>query len=370
MLKNGWTNIPLGDVLEPAFRLRSVKPEEKYRLLGVRLEGRGAFHRETKLGVDISAKTLNQVENGDFIYSRLFAWRGAFSLIDQMHSGCYVSNEFPVFRPRDFECLDLKFLSYWFRLSEVWKIVEEDCQGSTPLTRNRYKEEFFLRLRAPLPYKTEQKRIVAHLEEIEKNLSRVHKLHALVEKASNALIINLHDKLSGKHKVSVNKLLYLDEEKESVVPDGSYPQVGIRSFGKGLFTKSAVAGSETSYKTFNTLRKGKLVLSQVKGWEGAVAVCPDNLDGWYVSPEYRTFSCRESQCSPEYLTYIVSTEWFQKYLLSATRGVGARRERVRPEMFLSIELPFPEIDKQIKAIGVLSKINQTIQLSNNIIIKK
>jgi len=120
----------------------------------------------------------------------------------------------------------------------------------------------------------------------------------------------------------------------------------VKSFGEGLFPKSAIAGNETTYKTFNRLYEGALVLSQVKGWEGAVAICPGDLAGWFVSPEYRTFRCFDSQARPGYLAPLVSTKWFWGRLGHATRGVGARRERTRPEQFLNIEIPMPDIDRQ------------------------
>ena len=142
----------------------------------------------------------------------------------------------------------------------------------------------------------------------------------------------------------------------AVIPTSSYPQVGVRSFGAGLFAKSAVAGSATTYKTFNRLYEGALVLSQVKGWEGAVAICPAKLAGWFVSPEYRTFRCIEDQARPGYLAPLVRTRWFWEKLGCATRGVGARRERTRPEQFLNIEIPIPTIEKQAQGERVFAQV--------------
>ena len=131
-----------------------------------------------------------------------------------------------------------------------------------------------------------------------------------------------------------------------------------------MFRKPPTLGSETTYRAFNTLRAGKLVMSQVKGWEGAVAVCPDDLDGWFVSPEYRTFACREGQCDPAYLSHLVKTRWFHEHLASATRGVGARRERIRPEMLLGIEIPFPDLTGQRTALKTIEHMTEAKALSN------
>lgn len=160
-----WPEVPLGELLTAATRQERVDPLKEYRLLGVRLDGAGPFLRETKTGSRMSATTLYKVEAGDFIYSRLFAWRGAFGLITTELDGCYVSGEFPTFRAIP-NRLDLKFLRYWFRLRTTLDVVLADCTGSTPLTRNRFKEEFFRLLAIPLPPLPEQRRIVARIEEL------------------------------------------------------------------------------------------------------------------------------------------------------------------------------------------------------------
>jgi type I restriction enzyme S subunit len=150
-------------------------------------------------------------------------------------------------------------------------------------------------------------------------------------------------------------VLELSEISETVTAAGVYPQVGVRGFGGGLFPKLAISGTETSYKTFNRLYTGAIVLSQVKGWEGAIARCPIELDGWFVSPEYRTFRCKPGLASDEYFGELVSTEWFWSRLQEATRGVGARRERTRPEQFLNIELPVPVLADQLRIVEILKR---------------
>jgi type I restriction enzyme S subunit len=97
------------------------------------------------------------------------------------------------------------------------------------------------------------------------------------------------------------------------------------------------------------------VLSQVKGWEGAIARCPAELADWFVSPEYRTFRCKPGQANSDYMGEIVRTEWFWQQLQDATRGVGARRERTRPEQFLNIELILPTLSDQLRIVEVLQR---------------
>jgi type I restriction enzyme S subunit len=168
--------VALGEVLATTTQPERVDATAEYQLLGVRLEGAGPFLRETKLGTELSASTLSRVYAGDFIFSRLFAWRGAFGVVPSELDGCFVSNEFPTFRPTD-NRLDVGYLNLWFRLPRVLERVAADCTGSTPLTRNRYKEQFLLKLEMPLPPIEEQRRVVRRIEQLATKLTFVQRIH-------------------------------------------------------------------------------------------------------------------------------------------------------------------------------------------------
>lgn len=146
------------------------------------------------------------------------------------------------------------------------------------------------------------------------------------------------------------------------MPDGEYPQIGLRGFGAGMFAKQAVRGSETTYKKFNRLYQDAVVLSQVKGWEGAIAVCTMEFVGMYASPEYRTLRCIPGLGVPEYLATMFRTPWFMKNLATLTRGVGARRERTRPEHFLALQVPMPTAEAQEALVHLFQRIERLRQL--------
>lgn len=153
--------------------------------------------------------------------------------------------------------------------------------------------------------------------------------------------------------VPLGEVLRLDEDRVEVTLGESYPQVGIRGFGGGLFAKAAVAAEETTYRYFNRLYAGAYVVSQVKGWEGAVAVCGPESEGAFVSPEYRTFRCDPDRLKPAYLAYLCRTSWLHGHLAKLTRGQGARRERLRPEGLLSLRIPLPSMAEQLRIVARL-----------------
>src|SRR5437016_3858222 len=86
--------VPLGQLLRPVSRPEPVDPERVYRVLGAHWYATGLYTKDTKLGSAIQARTLFRVHQGDFVYNRLFAWKGSFAVASPENDGQYVSNEF------------------------------------------------------------------------------------------------------------------------------------------------------------------------------------------------------------------------------------------------------------------------------------
>ena len=63
------------------------------------------------------------------------------------------------------------------------------------------------------------------------------------------------------------------------------------------------------------------------------------------------------------MSALIPTPWFWNKLAGLTRGVGARRERVRPEMFLEMEIGMPTIQDQKNALQVFRKLDRVKDLS-------
>lgn len=159
-----------------------VDPGATYRLLDAQWYAKGLFAKAEKTGAEIQANTLFEVNTGDFIYNRLFAWKGSFAVASEEHNGCFVSNEFPCFEA-DHDRLDPRFLWLFFSRQKAWSEALGLSSGSTPTSRNRLKEDQFQRMVIPLPPLPEQQRIVAQIEELAAKIGEARTLrqHAAAE---------------------------------------------------------------------------------------------------------------------------------------------------------------------------------------------
>ncbi|GIX25496.1 MAG: hypothetical protein KatS3mg122_2727 [Caldimonas sp.] len=347
-----WPKVALGDVCVPVERFVTPSAGTAYRQLGVRLWGEGAYERENIDGGDTKYSKFNRLEANDLVVNKIWARNGSVAVVPQELAGTYVSGEFPTFA-LDQDRADPRWIRLITKWRGFWNLCNEKAQGTSG--KNRIKPSQFLAIQIPLPPLAEQQAIVSRLDALADKVRQVNEHLDAIEKKAAALFLSLHYKLSGDRVRRLGDVVELHEEHVPVRADSEYPQVGVRSFGGGLFPKAAVAGTETSYKAFNRLYVDALVLSQVKGWEGALALCPTELAGMYVSPEYRTFRCVPGEAMPAYIGELVRTPWFWSLLQEATRGVGARRERTRPEQFLNIELPMPPENMQRKVVEILAR---------------
>jgi type I restriction enzyme S subunit len=343
-MSSSWPAIELRDVIKLDLDKVEIDPAATYDMVGVLSFGKGLFHREPVLGANTSYKFFLRLKANHLVMSQLFGWEGALALSSSEFAGRFLSPQFPTFLC-DERKLDRNYLGWYIRMPVFWEDLGKRTKGMGD-RRRTLNPESLLGCEIPFPPLSDQRRVVAKIDELAAKIKEAHTLRQRAVEEVEALVISVHIELAGNRKRKLSDILTLDEDEVAIKPTGEYPQVGIKSFGVGLFAKPSISGTETTYRTFNRLYEGAFVLSQVKGWEGAVDVCGSELAGWFVSPEYRTFRCIPGEGLPGYLAALIRTKWFWSHLQDATRGVGARRERTRPEQFLAIEIPMPDVERQ------------------------
>lgn len=257
--------VRLEKILSPVQRAEDVDPDKTYHLLGAHWYALGLYTKEIKPGSEIRASKLYLVREGDFVYNRLFAWKGAFAVANAENNGCYVSSEFPCFAI-DEEWADAQYIAYYFRRAGVWNEALGLSSGSTPTSRNRLKEAQLLAMRIPLPPLDEQRRIVGRIEAVAAKLSEARGLRSVALEEVDAFVTSMHLALAGQRRVYLTEILRLEEEREEVQIGRQYRQVGVKGFGQGLFEKEDVDASQTTYKAFNRLYEGAIgIFSKSRG---------------------------------------------------------------------------------------------------------
>lgn len=145
----------------------------------------------------------------------------------------------------------------------------------------------------------------------------------------------------------------------AVSPEETYRQIGVRSHGRGVFGKEAKTGQDLGSKKMYTVSSGDLVFNIVFAWERAVAVVPDDFEGWASSHRFPTYR-RVDGGSEEFLRHFFISAWGNEELRLASPG-GAGRNRTLGRKALSmIQVPQVHRDQESE---FLDQIRQFGQLS-------
>jgi type I restriction enzyme, S subunit len=363
---NSSPETPLATLLTQVRRAVQVEPLREYRLLGVRWYGEGLFVREVRAGGELAASTLYEVKSGDFVYNRLFAWKGSFAVAGPEHEGCFVSGEFPIFAI-DSERLDTRYLFHFFRCPESWNVVLGQSTGGTPTSRNRLREDRFLKLGLPLPSLPEQQRIATKLDAVSEHAASVARCMTRAEAVLGALPASLaqrHDlsdaekQQHGWLRLTLAEVMTEVSDMRTVEPTETYPNVGILSFGRGLFEKPPIDGSTTSAKKLNRIRASQFIYSRLFAFEGAYASVPDRFDGHFVSGEFPTFELDQSRLLARYLAAYLKSEQTWAELAGSSKGLGVRRQRIHAESLLAYEIWIPPLTHQRQVVAQLERLEQ------------
>lgn len=154
-------------------------------------------------------------------------------------------------------------------------------------------------------------------------------------------------------------VMFPDVEVVLVDEDASYPIVGVLNRGRGLLHREMLSGRETSYKTLNLIRPRQVVYSRLKAFEGAITVVPSDLQTAYASQEFPTFTCGPD-LSPEFFRLVTTTPRLWGELQRVSKGMGGRRERVKPHDFLSLRVSLPPRPVQERIVDVVTAVDDQI----------
>jgi type I restriction enzyme S subunit len=351
-----WPDVPLGDILVKNEKTVPVLPEEEYREVTIRLWGKGVVLRRRVLGAEIAAEKRFQVSSGQFIISRIDARNGAAGIVPPELDGAVVSNDFPTFEAKR-DRLVPEFLGWISKTPRFLEMCRRASEGTT--NRVRLKEDQFLRLTIPLPSTSVQKHIVTRIERVVAKIDDATLVAQHIDEQWSALLRSSFSQvISGVPRRKMEIVAPLIRRKTNPQPDQLFPELGIRSFGKGTFHKPPLEYLSIGTKKLYAIEPGDLVFNNVFAWEGAIAVAKPDDAGRFGSHRFITCRAIEGVASPEFLCfYFLTPEGLQR-IGEASPGGAGRNRTLGLEKLAELDVPVPEYEEQLKFGRLLSSFQQ------------
>ncbi len=160
-------------------------------------------------------------------------------------------------------------------------------------------------------------------------------------------------------QVKVGDILQLRRRRVLLEPAMQYGEIGLRSYGRGIFHKPIVSGSDLGTKKVYRIEPNDLVVSNVFGWEGALAVATEAERGLIGSHRFMTWSPHDET--------LVCLRYLQHYLLSdpglvqlrrASPGSAGRNRTLGIAAFQGLSVPLPTFTEQQRIAAHLDRVDE------------
>ncbi|CAA7614662.1 Restriciton endonuclease subunit S [Magnetospirillum sp. LM-5] len=349
-----WPVVALNDVAPIRRRPVETAPGNNYPLLAVRSFGRGTFCKPPLEGDEITWQSLFQVRAGDLLLSNIKAWEGAVAVVANDDDGRYCSHRYITCVADETQVLST-FLGYYFRTPQaVWQLAKAS-PGSAD--RNRTLSMTALRrITVPLPPLDEQRRIVARLDQVERLMNARQAAIEAMDAEAEAMLRSAFDRLiDGAPLRPMAEVAPLVRRPVAVIPEDSYPELGVRSFGRGTFHKPPLSGAEVGSKKLFFIKPGDLLFNIVFAWEGAVAVAAESDEGRVGSHRFLTCIPHHGGATAEFLRFYFLTPEGLAKLGEASPGGAGRNRTLGLKALEAIKVPTPSFDRQLWFDGLQAK---------------
>ncbi len=339
-----WPKVALGKLLQRSDESAVIDPAAEYHEVTIKLWGKGVICRGKVSGSDV-VSVRRVVRANQLILSKIDARNGAIGLVPPELDGAIVSNDFPSFEFRDPDQCNAAFMGWLVRSSPFVELCKAASEGTT--NRVRIKEDRFLDQQIALPPLTEQQTLVTRLDALAEKVRQVEAhLDAVERDAEHLLALRFRDAIADAPLRLMAEIAPLVRREQSIDLNGSYPELGIRSFGKGTFHKPPLSGGDVGTKRLYSIEPGDLLFSNVFAWEGAIAIAQPEDAGRFGSHRFITCQANPELTTAAFLRYYFLTDEGMLKIGEASPGGAGRNRTLGLEKLMAIEVPMPSLAVQ------------------------
>lgn len=152
-------------------------------------------------------------------------------------------------------------------------------------------------------------------------------------------------------------VLTLERRPVAVDPLAEYQEIGIRSFGRGIFHKDPVLGADLGNKRVFWIQPGDLIFNNVFAWEGAVALAREDERGKIGSHRFMTYVVDSDVADSNYLRHFFSSQPGLALLQHASPGSAGRNRTLAIDRFADLKIPLPDLGIQRSVASKLDRLS-------------
>ena len=361
-MSKAWPLVKLGEVIRQRKEFITIDDTQEYMRCRVQLHAKGIVLRDRVTGSEIKTKQQQVCQAGEFLVAEIDAKVGGYGIVPDELENSIVSSHYFLFT-LDHSKLNTKFLDYYSQTPAFREQV--NAKGSTNYAAIRPHE--VLNYTIPLPHLAEQQRIVAKIERLAGKIEEAITHKKEIVKEYSSMLHGIFNRLTkDSPMIEIEKIAPLIRRAVNVCMEEEYPELGIKSFGKGTFHKPALNYLSIGNKRLYRIEPGDLVFNNVFAWEGAIAVAQPHDIGKFGSHRFITCVAKQGISTANFICfYLLAPEGLNK-IGDASPGGAGRNRTLGLEKLAKIQIPLPDYKKQLyfdrlhsKVKNILSQLKQT-----------
>jgi type I restriction enzyme S subunit len=151
--------------------------------------------------------------------------------------------------------------------------------------------------------------------------------------------------------VSLGDLIRLERRPVQLIADREYQEIGIYSYGRGIFHKRPRSGIEVGDKDLYVMKEGDLIFQITFAWEGAIALCSRAEEDLYGSVRYPTYRVDDVRCFAPFLVRYLCTRDGLDQINRICPGSAGRNRVLALKRLPEIMVPLPPLDEQSRIVA-------------------
>lgn len=339
-----WPRAPLGELIEQDKSYVDQLEDRSYKRLSVKLYGKGAVLDAPSEGALVKMSKHQLAMPGQIVVSEIWAKKGAIGVVPSEGEGALITSHFYLFDIAS-ERLHDGWMRWLVKANYFEPQLAGEARGTTGYASVRPRH--FLSATIPLPPLDEQRQIVERLDGAATRVEARHQAAGGVERELAATLRAAFARITADAPCArMGDIAPLLRRPVTIDPDASYPELGVRSFGRGLFAKPNVTGSELTWQSLFRIEEGDLVFSNIKAWEGAFAVAEAEHHGKHGSHRYLTCVPDADRATPGFLHHYLQSEEGLDQIGRASPGSADRNRTFAQKRMQAITVPVPSLDAQ------------------------
>lgn len=284
----------------------------------------------------------NDLSNYKIVYknylvlNKMKMWQGSLGI--SKYDGI-VSPAYIVCKISD-ESINVDFLHFLLRTVKYKTYYNQYSYGVRVGQWDMHYDDF-KNMRIYIPPRAEQDQIVRFLDW---KVSEINKL-INIEKQKLTILREMLDSkfqdisLSSEEKISLKRLVSLDNEFVDIDSSAFYQKAGMYNRGRGIFLREPVLGSDMGDSLFQVIHANRLMISGQFAWEDAVYITAKKDEAGLASHRYYLLKSTNGNVPVEYLFgYFLSLKGLSD-LQRCSHGAAGRNRPLNINELLRIKIP-------------------------------